>query len=35
MVGNPTEIALSYFFQPIKDIRFLREENPYYYLPTR
>jgi hypothetical protein len=35
MIGNAVEIALSRFFQPIKDIGFLKEEFPYHRLISK
>jgi hypothetical protein len=35
MAGNAVEIALTHFFQPIKDISFLKEENPFFLLGSK
>jgi hypothetical protein len=35
MTGNAVEIALTQFFQPIKDVAFLKEENPYCLLGSK
>lgn len=35
MIGNAVEIALTQFFQPIKDVNFLKEENPYCFLASK